>query len=156
MKRRTILKLAAAVAVPHATLGGSCLPSALKWIGRAGDIADIVGKVVDAIDSSADLWFEDHPDVETEKKLRAAVAITKDALAAVREIGNAADSYSEGKADQARENLIRAYTKLYEIIETIPGFLDDGVLSTPAFEGPDAITRPLSPQEVAAEFEQAA
>lgn len=145
MRRRTLMHGLGLTALSYATMGASC-DQALKWVGKAGDIATMVSKWIKLIEGGLDT-FEGALDEDTREKIAAGVAATKKALEVVQEIGKAADNYSRGEQQEAEDNLLAAYRGLFKLIEAVPGFLDDnGALSDPP-EGVDNPT-PGTPEEL--------
>ena len=145
MRRRTLMHGLGLTALSYATMGASC-EKALKWVGKAGDIAAMVAKWVKLIEGGLDA-FEGALSEDMREKIAAGVAATKQALEVVREIGKAAGNYSRGEQQEAEDNLLAAYRGLFKLIESVPGFLDDnGSLSSP----PDGVDNPTpgTPEEL--------
>ena len=160
VSRRTMLRVMGLAAISPATQGASCAVKALKWVSKAGDIVTVVKRALVLVEGGKDLWFDARPDDELEKDITAAAAATQEALSVVEDIGKASGNYTRGQQQEAENDLLRAYDKLYKLLEMIPGFLEaDGTLAEPPVAGDGAghdDPKLLHPDELAAEFDVAA
>ena len=122
MNRRALLGLAAAAAVTGCGPAMAVLDG-LTAAAKAGNLGQVVGSYLDVADLGKSAFFRRHPSLDRQNKVDDALTGARQALAAYDAAVNAGQSVAEGKLPAAKAALLKAYSAVRALLESM-GILD--------------------------------
>lgn len=117
--------------------------SLLPALAKAAQGAQWIGTVLDVANAGSGAYFDRHPNLETERKVDAALRASRGALATLNAALASAEAATDEDVVKARSEALKAYTELHDLLS------DLGVLTaTPPDGGAETDAPPPDPVNI--------
>lgn len=96
-----------------------CAAGMVGALVRAAQVTQLIGSLIDCADDGQRAYFDRHPNMDSERRVKEAIAVARAAAAAANKVISAAEHADDGRLRQAQQEALQGYDPLWRLLEEL-------------------------------------